>query len=343
MVLSYTVLMSCGHSLGRSEIARLFLDLNPVQYLDFSPPTSTIDSLAISARSAAVDKGLNNVNLDLATASHGSPPFATILELCKVLRDRGILPPLMGVGIEVGAGLALLSCAMLRLDGSDSVQGILALEATKPFVEKGIKRSSQELLGSKSKAVIPCHGIFEQIPIENGALDFGLQIESLHHAEDLDLAVKEISRILRPGGIFVSIDRSWVDSVSDSTLEEMLSHRYTPEWLASKNFDPNVPFTRRDNGEHEYRDSYWKMIFERNGMRVRSETFLHPRIETWQILKRLLCLAGLQGLASVKVKSRKGLIRTYFTSRFGIRGRLFSNLLISPHPRPLTVFVLEKI
>lgn len=339
----YTEDVNQSYSLGRAKLETLFLEYDFGEYLDFSPPKSTIESTAISSRSAAVDKGLENEDLEIATTSHGSPPFSLILELCGLLKDRGILPPLSGLGIEVGAGIALLSCAVLNLHSDKSIQGILALEATKPFVEKGIRRSSQEFLGSRARKVIPCHGVFEKIPVETGALDFGLQIESLHHAEDLNLAVEEIARVLHPGGFFVSIDRSWVDSVSDSTLEEMLNHYYPPSWLLSKNFDPSIPFTRRENGEHEYRDAFWKATFERNGLRVLSETHLHPRLEAWQVLKCLLCLVGLDGFAGIKVKSRKGLIRTYVLSIFGIRKKLFSNFLISPHPRPLTVLILERV
>ena len=329
--------------LSRRNIQNLFLSSNQPLYLDFWPSKETTESVAIKARSSAVEQGLGASSLNDVAGSHGSPPFATILSLCQLLNEKNLLPNIQGLGIEVGSGLALLSCALKRLDVSGSISGIIALEATKPFVTDGIRLSTEELLGEDSRSILPCYGVFEDIPVADNALDFGIQIESLHHAHSLSEAINEISRIIRPGGYFISIDRSWVDSVSQATLELMLDHQYSSNWLKEKNFDPSVRFTRRDNGEHEYRDLEWIEAFERNNFSVISVSFLHPKIELWHVAKRVIGIFNLNRLFSVKVKSRPGILRTYVTHKFGVKNRHFSNLLVSSHPRPLTVIVLKKI
>lgn len=339
----YPLSMNRHHyRLTRAQIQNLFQGGNRSNYLNFSPSEEVIQSVAIKARASAVEKGLNSSNLSDIAGSHGSPPFSTILGTWELLKMRGLIPKIQGIGIEVGSGLALLSCAVKKLDVENSINGLIALEATKPFVTSGIGMTSREILGKDANSILPCFGVFEEIPLEDNSIDFGIQIESLHHANSLSDAIKEISRIICPGGYFVSIDRSWVDSVSQATLESMLNHQYSKEWLKGKNFDPDIEFTRRDNGEHEYRDCEWIDAFEKNGFRLVSLSFLHPSIEFWHVVKRFLSIFHLDRFFSIQVKSRPGVLRTYLAQTIGLKKISFSKLLISPHPRPLTVMVLRK-
>jgi SAM-dependent methyltransferase len=328
--------------LTRKKIHELFLNPERPPFLDFSPPLFTTESAAIKARSGAVEKGLLAPSLEEIADSHGSPPFSTVLSVCKLLKLHSLIPPIEGVGIEVGSGLALLSCALKKLDENHSINGIIALEATKPFVTHGIRLTSQELLGDQARAILPCYGVFEDLPMEDSSLDFGFQIESLHHADSLNLAISEISRIIRPGGYFVSIDRSWIDSVKQKTLEKMLDHEYSRDWLRGKNFNPDVRFTRRQNGEHEYRDREWIEAFQKNGFTITAIAFLHPKLKTWHVLKRFIGLLNINKLFKIEVESRPGILRTFVAQTLGIKKLKFSNLLISPHPRPLMVMILRK-
>jgi SAM-dependent methyltransferase len=328
--------------LTRAQVQDLFQGGNRSNYLNFSPSEAIIQSVAIKARSNAVEKGLNSSNLSDIAGSHGSPPFSIILGTWELLKSRGLIPKIQGIGIEVGSGLALLSCAVKTQDIENLITGLIALEATKPFVTSGIGITSREILGKDASSILPCFGVFEEIPLEDNSIDFGIQIESLHHANTLSDAIKEISRIICPGGYFVSIDRSWVDTVTQATLESMLNHQYSREWLKGKNFDQNLEFTRRDNGEHEYRDCEWLDAFESNGFKVISLSFLHPKIELWHVVKRIISIFHLNRFFSIQVKSRPGILRTYLAQTVGFKKFSFSNLLVSPHPRPLTVMVLRK-
>lgn len=327
--------------LSRAQILSFFSNSRP-EYLDFSPPEETISSIAIKSRSSAVEKGLTAPSLSDIAGSHGSPPFAVILSVFSLLKSKKIIPNIQGIGIEVGSGLALFSCALKKTDSDSLISGLIALEATKPFVTTGISLTAKELLGEDSNSILPCYGVFENMPIEENAIDFGFQIESLHHAISLSAAVKEISRIIRPGGYFISIDRSWVDSVRQETLDSMLDHKYSRDWLKEKNFDPSLNFTRRDNGEHEYRDSEWIEAFDTNNFSLISISFLHPQIKFWHVAKRISGILKLDKLLHINVKSRPGILRTYLFHSIGLKKFHFSNLLVSEHPRPLTVMVFKK-
>jgi SAM-dependent methyltransferase len=328
--------------ISRSELSDFFRPSRSLAHIDLSPPAQFAETDAIQARSKSVSIGLHGNDIDAIANSHGSPNYSIIKEMLSQLVRMNLLPELSGIGIEVGSGIALLSCATLELDESKQIQGIIALEAVGPFVREGIPFVSRQILDDNSYKILPCYGVFENIPFESSSLDFGMQIESLHHAEKLEPAIREIARIIRPGGFFISIDRSWVDSISDNSIEEMLNHEYSREWLSGKNFDFNRRFTRRDNGEHEYRDREWKSAFQECGFELVSEIHLHPRLEWWHVKKRLACLLRIENLAGIKTRSRNGIIRNFLSQKIGLKYRRFSNLVCTKHPRPLTLLVLRK-
>lgn len=319
----------------RSEIER-------PSFLNFMPPKKIANSLAISSREYATNRNLESQNLETIIVATGSPSYDVIRKVLELLRSQKVLPRIEGVGIELGAGLALLSVALIQEDDQNLIEGIFALEAVMPFASKGIQRTSAEILGPQRLKIMPCYGVFEEIPLADHTLDFACQIESLHHAEDLDVALKEVSRVLRPGAYLISIDRSWTDSVSTKVLEEMLDHEYSKQWLDAKKFNSESTFTRRDNGEHEYRDKDWKRAFERSGFTLVTEKHLHPDFKLWNAVKRILGLLAISNLVGVKVKARPGTLRNFFAQTPGFGKSGYSNLIRSSHPRPLTVFVFQK-
>jgi len=329
----------------RNQLESIFRgSANRPKFLDFSPPVNYLQSGPISAREVAIEKGLESQDLGAILGVQGLPSYEVLKETILLLDNHKVLPPLGGIGIELGAGLALLSAVFIERDHSNSIQGIVALEPVMPFVRKGIEQTMKQLLKNSSSKILPCHGIFEQIPVPSETFDFALQIESLHHAEDLRIALREISRVVKPGGYLISIDRSWINSTSRKTLEDLLDHEYSKDWLITKNFPTDKIFTRRDNGEHEYRDKDWTEAFEESGFSIVSLVHLHPKIEKWHLIKRIVTILRMGRFLQVKVLSRKGLIRIYIFGRFwpNLRSSKTSKLLVSTHPRPLSVFILQR-
>jgi len=125
-----------------------------------------------------------------------------------------------------------------------------------------------EGLGEEIRRFRPVIGSFDDILLEDNELDFAVQINSLHHSNDLDVTLKEVVRVLKPGGLLVCLDRSHPDFVSDQDIEIMLSMQYQDEALQRIGFPPGTKYTRADNGEHEYRDQEWKDYAQRAGLTV---------------------------------------------------------------------------
>jgi SAM-dependent methyltransferase len=329
--------------LTKEELEALFIKEGVrAPFLDFMPRSAIVASKPITSRESATRKSLEKDVLNEIAGLEGSPSFEVINSLVESLKGARILPELSGIGVEVGSGLGLLSAACINQDSANQIVGILAIEAGFPFVETGIKLASQSTLGDKSYKIVPCYGSFDEIGIEAGVIDFVIQIEALHHADDLIPPIVEAHRILKSGGFFISIDRSWPNEVERSVLEELLDHQYSSEWLKTKGFPSDKPFSRRDNGEHEYRDQDWERAFERAGFISKRITHLHPQFKVWHFKKRLVGAVNLNRAAKIKVPSRSGVFRGFILGKLRTNHRLFGGLLESAHPRPLTASVWQK-
>ena len=65
-----------------------------------------------------------------------------------------------------------------------------------------------------------CAGSMTTLPFRNGAFDCAYATESLEHAVDIDTAIAEMCRVVRPGGRIVIIDKN----------AEHWGRLKTPEW-----------------------------------------------------------------------------------------------------------------
>jgi ubiquinone/menaquinone biosynthesis C-methylase UbiE len=84
-----------------------------------------------------------------------------------------------------------------------------------------------------SKDIAPCCGSMTSLPFPNAAFDAAYATESLEHAVDIEEAVAEMCRVVRPGGRIVIIDKnaehwgkletpSWEKWFKRSELERLL-------------------------------------------------------------------------------------------------------------------------
>jgi SAM-dependent methyltransferase len=309
-------------------------------YLEFPSSISLLSNQALIAREELIVRNLKNLDLNRFISATGSPSIEVIYNLIHQLRILKMVPYMEGVGVELGSGLGILSSVFVK--NFENIDLIFAVEACKSYAEVGISLTANSVLGHNAKKIIPCFGSFESIPLKDGSIDFVIQIESLHHADTLISPIAESFRLLKKGGIFISIDRSWIDSVSDTTLENLLSHRYDDKWLENKGFDKLKVNTRKDNGEHEYRDREWIEVFKEAGYTNLLYIPIHPKI-TWKFaIKRLLTLLHLTRVLKIEVQSRPGLFRGIICKFLKINPKKLSAQLISDHPRPLVVSVWQK-
>jgi len=67
---------------------------------------------------------------------------------------------------------------------------------------------AEAMLRSVPAGVGPCAGSMTALPFPNGIFDCAYATESLEHAVDIEKAVAEMCRVVRPGGRIVIIDKN---------------------------------------------------------------------------------------------------------------------------------------
>ena len=329
--------------LSRQQLESLFMSNgSPIRSINFGMRKEISESKPIQNREVATRKSLEQDVLQNIAGLEGSPSFEVVKSLVKTLSDTRILPQLSGLGLEMGSGLGLLSAAVIENDDQGSIIGILAVEAGIPFVETGIRLAAETTLGNLAYKIIPCYGSFDKVDVESSSIDFIIQIEALHHADNLMSPIAEAYRILKTNGLFISIDRSWPNNVKSEVLEELLDHQYSKEWLDVKGFPSEVPFSRRDNGEHEYRDSDWESCFRNVGFDCVQVRHLHPEFKLWHLKKRIAGIFRLNKIAQIKIPSRPGIFRGLLLEILHLKFLKMRAVIKTDHPRPLTVSVWRK-
>jgi SAM-dependent methyltransferase len=329
--------------LSRNEIKGYFENIeSQPRFLNFGTRFEVSNSRPIISREKATAHSFSVDSVDSIAALEGAASFATIVSVVKKFMELGLIPKLYGIGLELGSGIGLLSAAMLKLDEQKEINGILAIEASMPFVTDGINIVRKQILKEDSARLIPCYGTFESISVESKSVDFIFQIEALHHANDLKIAADEASRVLKAGGHLISIDRSWPDNTERAELEKLLNHTYPKTWLIEKGFPANDPFTRRDNGEHEYLDCEWKQTFVDAGFKLETYKKLHTKIELWHLVKRIVGLLGLSKVLGIRIPSSSGVIRGFFSQKIPILQKM-GGVIVVAHPRNLTLSVWKKL
>ncbi len=72
----------------------------------------------------------------------------------------------------------------------------------------------RELSGSEGLELEVRQGTAEALPYEGGRFDLVIAMSVMEHVEDLDASLREIHRVLRPGGVF------WFSSASSRSLRQ---------------------------------------------------------------------------------------------------------------------------
>ncbi len=116
-----------------------------------------------------------------------------ILDCIKADYLRGILPQ-TGRTLEVGAGSARLSC-ILAAGGYETV----CLDYSTPAVRAGRLNYAQAKLTGNFLI-----GEGSRLPLQTDSMDVVLSTGLLEHFEDPSLIVREMVRVLKPGGLFYS-------------------------------------------------------------------------------------------------------------------------------------------
>ncbi|MFL5705526.1 MAG: bifunctional 2-polyprenyl-6-hydroxyphenol methylase/3-demethylubiquinol 3-O-methyltransferase UbiG, partial [Ktedonobacteraceae bacterium] len=158
--------------------------------------------------------------------------------------------------LEVGSGGGLICEEMVRrgatMIGLDPSQGALATA-----------RAHAERSGFGHNLYYQ-RGTAEAMPFADGSFSVIVCLDVLEHVQDLDATVRDIARVLAPGGIFVF-----------DTINRTLIARVALIWLGER-FSAGVP-----HGLHDYHkfikpaELHGKLT--QNGLQVREMTGFMPR------------------------------------------------------------------
>jgi ubiquinone/menaquinone biosynthesis C-methylase UbiE len=266
---------------------------------------------------------------------------AEMKRLVHVARTSVGAPPFRGVGMELGSGCGLLSATIAREPG---VEAMLAVEICEQVAASLIPKVASGVLQNSADKVTPVVGSFDDLQVPDNSIDFIVEIDSFHHSDDLPRTVSECSRVLKPGGRLMCLDRCHSNSVSDADVERMLSEVYSRRFLIQNAYPPDIKLTRRENGEHEYRLFEWQAAFKSAGLRLVRTRKLIKEVPLRKAVKGVLGLFPAPLRRAVYQTDNATIRETFTWMAQPVRNRFATSEFGRPllAPKATTVFLLEK-
>jgi len=197
-------------------------------------------------------KKYNNACLNFQKKSHDEISYLcsyfTIKEHKKFIQEiiSKIDLNLSGNGLEIGAGPGMLSISLIKI--FKNINNIILLDKVPNISNLQIKLATHLKIENKVTSVV---GDYNNLKLKDESLDFVLDFDSVHHSTNFDLTFKEVSRVLKPGGIFLCFDRGQPNYISRKHIDFLLDIEYNDKYKVENSIDINKKFTRRMNGETE--------------------------------------------------------------------------------------------
>lgn len=203
--------------------------------------------------------------IGMYTFSYGAPQL-TMDGAKRFLNfvEKIIGKPLSGVGVEVGAGPGTHTALLAN---EPAVTKIYGVEASESIVRNLMPVVVPYIAKENARKVIGVVGEFNNIELPNESVDFVFDFFSLHHTPLLETALKEIFRVLKPGGFVFCFDKARADNLTDVDLNQLLDAEYSRDFKIKMGVDPNTKHTRRMNGENEYRRKEWLSFLKNVGFK----------------------------------------------------------------------------
>jgi len=266
-------------------------------------------------------------------------PGGTVVEMEKLVRfglRHLVREAPRGIGLDLGSGTGLLASLMAC---HPDVEAVFALDVCEDLAALVAPKIAGAVLGPVASKVVPVVGSFDDIHLADESVDFIVEFKSLHHSDDLLQTFREASRVLKPRGWMLCYDRCQPDSLSDEAIDRLLSRVYPEVFLARNGCPPGITFTRRENGEHEYRWFEWERAFQAAGLESRTKRYLGLPTHNRVLLKGILSVLPrrIRRLLFKTDNAPPATISEWTRQRVGaLTGNYFT------WPKPATVFVLRK-
>jgi len=244
-----------------------------------------------------------------------------------------------GVGLEVGGGPGTFSSILAR---RQSVKKMYDVEICRPIVEELLPRVSSHVLNGLTDKIVGAVGSFDDIKLPDNSIDFIFDYFSLHHSDNISITFKECHRVLKSGGFIFCFDKARPDYYTDADLTGLIDAEYGREFKKQFGLPLDQEWTRRMNGEKEYRLTDWRGAFLRAGF-GKFESFYLAKIGGGRI-----SLAVKNILSNMPVSLQFMLARFMPKPRFNHKfildpkNRIFTKLL-NNFPKEVSIMIAHKI
>ncbi len=165
---------------------------------------------------------LDEDNIEAAKRFEQSNEFSEVMFILKSAMTKS--PPWRVLDIGAGNGIASYSF-------EKAGHSVIALEPDKSDdVGSGAIRRLKESL---SLNIYVIEDSAEDIPLSDSSIDVVYIRQALHHADDLTKQLKEIHRVLVPGGVLIATREHVADN--DEQLKEFLESHPLHKWYGGEN------------------------------------------------------------------------------------------------------------
>lgn len=155
----------------------------------------------------------------------------------------------------------------------NSVSSIYALDSSKYFLLDMMPRIIK-LMGANYQKIIPVEGLFTPLLLDNESLDIVVASSALHHADNLESALREIRRTLKKDGFLIILNETpgsaarhlfRVIKAFSKILKNLLLRKYFSESPSISSggylYDPNL-------GDRAYPAWYWQQAIKCAGFSI---------------------------------------------------------------------------
>src|SRR5882672_7627570 len=137
-------------------------------------------------------------------------------------------------GLDIGCGPGFLLCEMAREVGPRGL--IVALDASADMVEAARQRTQREDVAGRVELRV---GDATRLELPPASLDFAAAVQVYLYVKEIERALAEVARVLKPGGRLVIVDTDWVSCVWLTSNRER--HRRVMEARLREFVEPHLP------------------------------------------------------------------------------------------------------
>jgi SAM-dependent methyltransferase len=172
---------------------------------------------------------------DAAGASRMERMYASAPIVEQRARTRALLALRPGEsGLEIGCGVGFLACEMAREVGSNG--RIVCLDYSSDMIAAAQKRAAREGVAERLKLVV---GDATKVDFPSGSFDFVVAVQVYLYVAEIERALAEAARVLRPDGRLVIVDTDWDSCVWLTSDRER--HRRITEARMREFGQPHLP------------------------------------------------------------------------------------------------------